>query len=113
MRGFGCNLLKSVSILSKSKAGMSGINIFNGFNVLDGTDEQRRARMQMVRHPFKNTSPAIAGLAARMLCKKSQRSGFAHEAQLALGFVGVWRVHVDTATNKGTVKIGNKRAHVT
>ena len=92
---------------------MPGINIFYSLYVLGGSYEQRRARVQTVRHPFKDASPAVTGLAPGLFRKKSQRGGFAHKAQLAVGLRDVWRIHVNAAIDEGSMKISDKRAHIT
>ena len=68
--------------------------------------------MQMFGDPFKNPPPAVAGPAARLLRKKGQRCGFAHKAQLAIGFFGIRRIHIDAAVDERTVKICNKCADI-
>ncbi len=91
---------------------MPGINILHSLHILGGANEQGRARVQSVRHPFKDAPPAVAGLASGLFRKKSQRGGFTHKAQLAVGLMNVWRIHVNAAIDEGSVKICNKRTHI-
>ncbi len=91
---------------------MFGVDALHGFHILARANKQGGTRVQAFGLALQNTPPAVAGLASGLLRQKCQWRGFTHQAQLAVGFVGVRRVHIDAAINQCTVKIRHQRAHI-